>query len=102
MTVNGKGYSQYKIYQATLYPLNAEPVVFPAFDLEMIKYKVAKNPSFFGQNRKEDFKSFRQGEACNGKRVAAHPLRDVVAVGDYRLTSAAVILTWRRVPVERI
>jgi hypothetical protein len=86
VTVNGKGYSQYKIYQATLYPLNAEPVVFPAFDLEMIKYKVAKNPSFFGQNRKEDFKNFR----AKAKRVAVkelppHPLRDVVAVGDYRL-----------------
>jgi hypothetical protein len=86
VTVNGKGYSQYKIYQATLYPLNAEPVVFPAFDLEMIKYKVAKNPSFFGQNRKEDFKNFR----AKVKRVAVkelppHPLRDVVAVGDYRL-----------------
>jgi hypothetical protein len=86
VTVNGKGYSQYKIYQATLYPLNAEPVVFPAFDLEMIKYKVAKNPSFFGQNRKEDFKSFRaKAKRVVVKELPPHPLRDVVAVGDYRL-----------------
>jgi hypothetical protein len=86
VTINGKGYSQYKIYQATLYPLNAEPVVFPAFDLQMIKYKVAKNPSFFGQNRKEDFKSFRtKTKRVAVKELPPHPLRDVVAVGDYRL-----------------
>jgi hypothetical protein len=86
VTINGKGYSQYKIYQATLYPLNAEPVVFPAFDLKMIKYKVAKNPSFFGQNRKEDFKSFRtKQKSVAVKELPPHPLRDMVAVGDYRL-----------------
>ena len=55
--INGKGYTQYKIYQATFFPLNTQPVRFPSVGLEMIKFKVAKNPSFFGQNRKEDFKT---------------------------------------------
>ncbi|HTF18495.1 MAG TPA: BatD family protein, partial [Chryseolinea sp.] len=49
--INGKDYTQYKVYQATYFPLNAEPISFPSVGLEMIKYKVAKNPSFFGQNR---------------------------------------------------
>ncbi|HRG10756.1 MAG TPA: hypothetical protein PLJ08_19425, partial [Cyclobacteriaceae bacterium] len=56
--INGKGYTQYKIYQGTFYPLNTKDVEFPSIGLEMIKYKVAKNPSFFGQNRQEDFKTF--------------------------------------------
>ncbi|HEY9006306.1 MAG TPA: BatD family protein [Ohtaekwangia sp.] len=86
VTINGKDYTQYKIYQATLYPLNTEPVVFPAFDMKMIKYKVAKNPSFFGQNRKEDFKTFRsKPKRVNVKPLPPHPLKDVVAVGDYHL-----------------
>jgi hypothetical protein len=86
ITINGKDYTQYKIYQATLYPLNTEPVVFPAFDMQMIKYKVAKNPSFFGQNRKEDFKTFRsKPKRVNVKPLPPHPLKDVVAVGDYHL-----------------
>jgi hypothetical protein len=86
ITINGKDYTQYKIYQATLYPLNTEPVAFPAFDMQMIKYKVAKNPSFFGQNRKEDFKTFRsKPKRVNVKPLPPHPLKDVVAVGDYHL-----------------
>jgi len=84
--INGKDYTQYKVYQATYFPLNTEPITFPSVGLEMIKYKVAKNPSFFGQNRKEDFKKF----STKPKRIRVvelppHPLKDAVAVGDYRL-----------------
>ena len=84
--VNGKGYTQYKIYQATFYPLNTKPVVFPSVGLEMIKFKVAKNPSFFGQNRQEDFKKFySKPKTIRVKELPPHPLRDAVGVGDYRL-----------------
>ncbi len=84
--LNGKGYTQYKIYQATYYPLNIDPVKFPGVSLEMIKYKVAKNPSFFGQNRQEDFKTFySKPKTVLVKELPPHPLRDRVAVGNYRL-----------------
>jgi hypothetical protein len=84
--INGKNYTQYKIYQATFYPLNNQPVVFPSVGLEMIKFKVAKNPSFFGQNRQEDFKTFySKAKVVRVKELPPHPLRDAVAVGDYRL-----------------
>jgi hypothetical protein len=84
--INGKDYTQYKVYQATFFPLNAEPINFPVVGLEMIKYKVAKNPSFFGQNRKEDFKKFyTKPKRIRVKQLPAHPLRNTVAVGDYKL-----------------
>lgn len=84
--IGGKDYTQYKVYQATYFPLNAEPIVFPSVGLEMIKYKVAKNPSFFGQNRKEDFKKFfTKPKKVKVKELPPHPMRDAVAVGDYRL-----------------
>jgi hypothetical protein len=84
--LNGKGYTQYKIYQATYYPLNSEPIHFPSVPLEMIKYKVAKNPSFFGQNRQEAFKTFySKPKTVLVKELPPHPLRDQVAVGDYKL-----------------
>jgi hypothetical protein len=87
--INDKQYTQYKIYQATFYPLNAEPITFPSVGLEMIKYKVAKNPSFFGQNRKEDFKTFySKPKTIKVKELPPHPLKDIVAVGDYRLTES--------------
>ncbi len=87
VTIGNKGYTRYKIYQATYYPLNAEPIVFPRVSLEMIKYKVARNPTFFGQNRKEDFKTFSsKAKTIKVKQLPPHPLRDKVAVGDYKLS----------------
>lgn len=84
--INGKGYTQYKIYQGTFYPLNNQPVVFPSVGLEMIKFKVAKNPSFFGQNRQEDFKTFySKARTVRVKELPPHPLRNEVAVGNYQL-----------------
>lgn len=84
--INGKGYTQYKIYQASFYPLNTQPIVFPSVGLEMIKFKVAKNPSFFGQNRQEDFKTFySKAKTITVKELPPHPLKDMVSVGDYRL-----------------
>ena len=87
ITIGDKGYTRYKIYQATYYPLNTEPIIFPRVALEMIKYKVAKNPSFFGQNRKEDFKTFySKPKTIRVKALPEHPLRDVVAVGNYKVS----------------
>jgi len=86
ITIGGKSYVQYKIYQAAFYPLNTESVVFPSIGLQMIKYKVAKNPSFFGQNRQEDYKTFyTKAKTIRVKDLPPHPLKDVVAVGDYHL-----------------
>ncbi|MGK7389556.1 MAG: BatD family protein [Candidatus Cyclobacteriaceae bacterium M2_1C_046] len=84
--LNGKRYTQYKIYQATFFPLNNEDVTFPSVDLRMIKYKVAKNPSFFGRNRQEDFKSFSsKPKTVKVKDLPPHPLKDIIQVGNYRL-----------------
>ncbi|MBK6265027.1 BatD family protein [Marivirga sp. S37H4] len=86
INLNGKRYSVYKIFQASFFPLNDEDIVFPRVGLEMIKYKVAKNPSFFGQNRKEDFKTFySKPKTIKVKPLPDHPLKDQVAVGDYEL-----------------
>jgi BatD DUF11 like domain len=86
VSINNRNFTQYKIYQAVYYPLNNSPVNFPSVGLEMIKFKVAKNPSFFGQNRQEDFKTFySKPKTVKVKDLPPHPLRDVVAVGDYRI-----------------
>ena len=84
--INNKRYTQYKVYQGVFYPLNTENITFPSVGLEMIKYKVAKNPSFFGQNRQEDFKTFySRPKTVKVKSLPPHPLKDQVAVGDYLL-----------------
>jgi hypothetical protein len=89
VTIRGKGYTQYKIYQGVFFPLNTENVTFPRVGLEMIKYRVARNPSFFGQNRQEDFKKFyTQPKEVRVKDLPPHPLKDAVAVGDYKLNES--------------
>jgi hypothetical protein len=86
VTINNKRYQKYLIYQATFFPLNAEPVDFPSVGLKLIKYKMAKNPSFFGPSRQEDFKTFyTQKKAVKVKELPDHPLKDQVAVGEYSL-----------------
>ncbi len=86
VTINGKNYTQYKIYQATFYPLNLESIQFPSVPLKMIKYRVAKNPSFFGRRRQEDFKTFAtQPKKVRVKALPPHPMKDAVAVGNYQL-----------------
>lgn len=85
-TINNKPYTQYKIYQTAYYPLNTDEINFPSVGLKLIKYKVAKNPSFFGRNKKEDFETFySRPKKVIIKELPPHPLKEQVAVGDYRL-----------------
>lgn len=84
--INGQRYSQFKIYQATYYALNTETINFPAVDLEMIKYKVAKNPTFFGRNRQENIEKFTsKPKTVTIKELPPHPLKERVSVGNYKL-----------------
>ncbi len=86
ITINNKDYTQYKIYQAAYYPLNIEDINFPSVGLKLIKYKVAKNPSFFGRNRQEDFETFySKPKDIKVLELPPHPLKSQVAVGEYQL-----------------
>jgi hypothetical protein len=86
VTVNNKSYSQYKIYQATYYPLNLDTILFGQVPFKMIKYKVAKNPSYFGRSRQEDFKTYyTKPKAVYIKDLPPHPLKEEVSVGNFKL-----------------
>lgn len=86
VTVQGKPYLRFKLYESVLFPLNLEPLRFPQLKLQMIKYKVAKNPSLLAQDRQEGYKTFYSRERIvTVKELPPHPLRDVVPVGNYRL-----------------
>ncbi len=86
VTINNKSFNQFKIYQATYYPLNNETINIPSVSLELIKYNVAKNPSFFGRNKQEDLKKFySKAKKVTIKELPPHPLKESVSVGNYRL-----------------
>lgn len=84
--IKGVPYLRFKLYEAVLYPINLEPIHFPALTLKMIKYKVARNPNLLADDRQEGYKTFYAREQVVPVReLPPHPLRDVVPVGDYRL-----------------
>ncbi|MCG8309952.1 MAG: BatD family protein [Cytophagales bacterium] len=85
--INNKRYGHYKLFQASFFPLNNEPITFPSIPLSMIKYKVAKNPSFFGRSKQADTKVFRtKPKKVTIKELPPHPLKDQVPVGKYQLS----------------
>jgi hypothetical protein len=87
--IKGAPYTQYKIYQATYFPLNLEPINFPSVGLKLIKYNQVKNPSFFGRNRQEDYETFySKPKTVKIKALPPHPLKDLVNVGSYKLREA--------------
>lgn len=84
--IDNKRYRQFKIYQASFFPLNNDPVEFPSLSLQMIKYKVARRQHFFGQNKKEDFKTYHsRPKSVKVKELPPHPLKDQVSVGTFKL-----------------
>lgn len=86
VTVGGQPFLRYRLWEATLYPLNATPLAFPAVELKMRKYKVAKNPAEGLDNRLEGYKTYRSPPlAVPVVPLPPHPLRDQVPVGNYEL-----------------
>jgi len=84
--INGKGWTRFKVYESTFYPFSEGSVNIPSIPWEMIKYRIAKNPTFFGNNRQEDFKTFYSAARNIAvKPLPPHPLKSEVSVGEYEL-----------------
>lgn len=87
--VGGKPFLRYRLYEAELYPLNAQPLSFPVVPLRMVKYRVAKKPDAGLDNRLEGYKTyFTAPRTIPVVALPPHPLRDVVPVGSYQLREA--------------
>ncbi|TVP52302.1 MAG: hypothetical protein EA341_03405 [Mongoliibacter sp.] len=86
VTLSGKNYVKYKVYEATFFPFSDGEITIPSISWEMIKYRVARNPTFFGSNRMEDFKTFySSAKSIKVKPLPPHPLRNEVSVGVFQL-----------------
>ena len=84
--INGQMYDQYKLFQAAYYPLNDQVIEFPSTDLKMIKYNVAKQRTFFGRSKQEDFVTFSsRSKTVTVNDLPEHPLKESVSVGVFRL-----------------
>jgi BatD DUF11 like domain len=82
--VGKKSYTEYRIYQATLFPLVAKSFTIPSLKLNMLK---SKSPaSFFGAPAGEEIKPFySKPVTITVKDLPDHPLKGNVSVGVYSL-----------------
>lgn len=84
--LKGKRWVKFKVFESTFFPFSEGKITIPRVPWEMIKYKVAKNPSLFGANRQEDFKVFYSSpKVITVKPLPPHPLKNEVAVGIFQL-----------------
>jgi hypothetical protein len=86
VNINGKRWTKYKVYEASFFPFSEGEISIPMVSWEMIKYRVAKNPTFFGANKQEDFKTFYSTpKTIKVKPLPPHPLKNEVSVGQFQL-----------------
>ena len=79
VTIKGKKYMQYKFYEATFYPLNNRPIVFPSVSFRLLKFTLEKN-----NQKKSSFISFATLPfTIVPKELPAHPLKNQVSVGQF-------------------
>ncbi|GAB3287343.1 hypothetical protein GCM10027348_01930 [Hymenobacter tenuis] len=94
--VGGKPFLRYRLWEAELYPLNTQSLVFPSVGLQMVKYRVAKKPVQGLDNRMEGFKVYYSApRTVPVVALPPHPLRDQVPVGNYELKEAVDRTTFR-------
>lgn len=84
--IKGERVIKYVLSQSTFYPYKVEDLKIPSTSLKMIKYKIAKQRSFFGTNAKAtDKKLYSSSFTVKVKELPEHPLREKVAVGNFKL-----------------
>jgi BatD DUF11 like domain len=83
--LNGKAYTEYRIWQAAFYPLDAKPIVIPRVGLKMIKYEMSADP-FLGLERNQTFTTLYSKPIRIGvKEVPPNSYGRVLPVGEFML-----------------
>lgn len=84
VTVGGRRFTEYKIYEAFYFPLNRQPIRLPSVSLRMSRIRPGATP---GAPARQDYVSFISRTLSVAIRpLPPHPLRDRVPVGQYRFS----------------
>lgn len=83
ITIGGRKYTEYNLYQAQLFPMTLQDIVFPSVTLEML---VARDNKIPGEKAEKVVQPFRsKAVKIIVKPLPPHPMRDQIAVGEYNL-----------------
>ncbi|WP_353722445.1 BatD family protein [Dyadobacter sp. 676] len=82
VTIRGRKYAEYNMYQARLFPITTEDIVLPSVKLDMLVTETGRAVNV--ENKL--VKAFRSRPVrVEVRQLPDHPLRDQVAVGQYSL-----------------
>jgi len=83
ITIGGRKYTEYNLYQAQFFPMVLQDILFPSVTLEML---VAGEDKSGGDKGEKLIKPFRsKAIKVTVKSLPPHPMRDQIAVGEYNL-----------------
>jgi hypothetical protein len=86
VSIEGKAYQEYRIWQSAFYPLEAKPIKLPRIGLKMVKYESAIDPFFGGLDRKQVLRTFYAKPVSIAVReVPPSPYGRTVPVGYFKL-----------------
>ena len=80
--IGGKKYTEYNMYQAQLFPITIQDIIFPTVNLEML---VLENKSVVNVTNKVLRSFHSKASRIQVRPLPEHPLKDQVAVGQYSL-----------------
>jgi len=83
ITIGGRKYTEYNLYQAQFFPMTLQDIVFPSVTLEMLVTNNAKLPGEKAEKIPQPFKS--RAVKIIVKPLPPHPMKDQIAVGEYNL-----------------
>ncbi|MCF2445973.1 BatD family protein [Dyadobacter sp. CY345] len=78
VTIGGRKYTEYNLYQAQLFPMTLQDIVFPSVTLEMLVAGAEKTEKSIQQFRSKAIK-------MKVRPLPPHPMKDQIAVGEYKL-----------------
>lgn len=82
VTIRGRKYAEYNMYQARLFPITTEDIVLPSVKLDML---VTESGGAVNVEKKLVKGFYSRPVTVVVKQLPDHPLRDQVAVGQYSL-----------------
>lgn len=83
ITIGGRKYTEYNLYQAHFFPMVLQDILFPSVTLEML---VAGRDKGGGEKTEKTIRPFRsKAIKISVKALPPHPVKDQVAVGEYHL-----------------
>jgi hypothetical protein len=85
--LDNKKYNHWLIYAGVFFPLDTVPIIIPALDFSIIKYKIAKSKESTSFFRKDEEKKYSTpAYRLPVRSLPNHPLKDRASVGVFRLS----------------